>query len=69
MLQARRFFTNEENNTLLEKFEGIFGHMNIYFFDALPGFFRAPGYFRIYPFIKMFIKSEFLSVCEILKLP
>ena len=26
--------------------------MNIHFFDALVGFFRASGYFRIYPFIK-----------------
>ena len=49
---STKFFTNEENNTLLEKFEGIFKHMNIHFFDALVGFFRASGYFRIYPFIK-----------------
>src|SRR5438552_17971161 len=25
----------EENKTLLEKFEGVFRHMNIYFFDVL----------------------------------
>src|SRR5450432_1278200 len=49
---STKFFTNEENNTLLEKFEGIFKHMNIHFFDSLVGFFRASGYFRIYPFIK-----------------
>ena len=47
-----KFFTNEENNTLLEKLEGIFRHMNVHFFDALVGFFRASGYFRIYPFLK-----------------
>jgi superfamily II DNA or RNA helicase len=49
---STKFFTNTDNNTLLEKFEGIFKHMNIHFFDALVGFFRASGYFRIYPFIK-----------------
>src|SRR4051812_40576765 len=49
---STKFFTNEGNKTLLEKFEGIFKHMNIYFFDALVGFFRASGYFRIYPFLK-----------------
>ena len=49
---STKFFTNEENNSLLEKFEGIFKHMNIYFFDALVGFFRASGYFRIYPYLK-----------------
>ncbi|MEJ7737449.1 MAG: helicase-related protein [Chitinophagaceae bacterium] len=49
---STKFFTNEGNNTLLEKFEGIFRHMNIHFFDALVGFFRASGYFRIYPFLK-----------------
>ncbi|HEV8081634.1 MAG TPA: helicase-related protein [Chitinophagaceae bacterium] len=49
---STRFFTNKENNTLLEKLEGIFKHMNIHFFDALVGFFRASGYFKIYPFLK-----------------
>jgi superfamily II DNA or RNA helicase len=49
---STKFFTNEGNKTLLEKFEGIFRHMHIYFFDALVGFFRASGYFRIYPFLK-----------------
>lgn len=49
---STKFFTNEDDNTLLEKFQGIFKHMNIYFFDALVAFFKASGYFRIYPFIK-----------------
>ena len=42
-----KFFTNEDKNTLLRKFEGIFQHRNIYYFDALVGFFRASGYFKI----------------------
>lgn len=49
---STKFFTNETNNTLLEKFEGILQHRNIYFFDALVGYFRASGYFRIRPFIE-----------------
>ena len=49
---STKFFTNEENKTLLEKFEGIFRHMNIYFFDALVGFFRTSGYFRIHQYLK-----------------
>ncbi|MFR1814474.1 helicase-related protein [Dysgonomonas capnocytophagoides] len=47
-----KFFTNEKDNTLLNKIEGIFQHRNIHFFDALVGYFRASGYFRIRKFIK-----------------
>ena len=49
---STKFFTNETENTLLQKFEGIFQHRNIHFFDALIGYFRASGYFRIRPFIE-----------------
>ena len=45
-----KFFTNENENTLLNKLEGIFKHRSIHFFDALVGYFRASGYFRIRPF-------------------
>jgi len=47
-----KFFTNENENTLLQKIEGIFKHRNIHFFDALVGYFRASGYFRIRPFVE-----------------
>lgn len=47
-----KFFTNEEQNTLLKKIEGIFKHKNIYFLDALVGYFRASGYFQIREFIE-----------------
>lgn len=47
-----RFFTNENENTLLNKIEGIFSHRDIYFLDALVGYFRASGYFRIRKFIE-----------------
>lgn len=50
---STKFFTNSEDNTLLNKFEGVFRYNpNIKFFDALVGFFRASGYFRIRPFLE-----------------
>ncbi len=48
---SSKFFTNESENTLLNKIEGIFKHRNIFFLDALVGYFRASGYFRIRKFI------------------
>lgn len=49
---ATKFFTNEGQNTLLQKFQGVFEHnKDIEFFDALIGYFRASGYFRIRPFL------------------
>ena len=45
---STRFFTNDGENTLLNKFKGVFQHnRDIEFFDALVGYFRASGYFRI----------------------
>ncbi|WP_181304361.1 helicase-related protein [Rufibacter sp. XAAS-G3-1] len=49
---STKFFTNEEQNTLLKKIEGIFKHKNIYFLDALVGYFRASGYFQIREFVE-----------------
>ncbi len=49
---STKFFTNENENTLLSKIEGIFKYRNIHFFDALVGYFRASGYFRIRPFVE-----------------
>ncbi len=49
---STKFFTNENENTLLSKIEGIFRYRNIHFFDALVGYFRASGYFRIRPFVE-----------------
>lgn len=46
------FFTNEKENTLLEKIEGVFTYRKVHFFDALVGYFRASGYFRIRKFIQ-----------------
>lgn len=44
---STKFFTNSGDNTLLKKFDGIFKHTNVHFFNALVGYFRASGYFKI----------------------
>ena len=45
---STRFFTNDGENTLLNKFKGVFEHnKDIESFDALVGYFRASGYFRL----------------------
>ncbi|MDR3095385.1 MAG: helicase, partial [Bacteroidales bacterium] len=48
---STKFFTNENENTLLNKIAGIFEYKNIHFFDALVGYFRASGYFKVRPFV------------------
>ena len=50
---ATKFFTNADGNTLLNKFGGVFKHNpHIEAFDALVGYFRATGYFKIRPFLE-----------------
>ena len=44
---STKFFTNTGDNTLINKFEGIFKHTSVHCFDALVGYFRSSGYFRI----------------------
>jgi superfamily II DNA/RNA helicase len=48
---ATKFFTNKDDNTLIIKFEGIFTNTQVHYFDALVGFFRASGYFRMRPLL------------------
>lgn len=48
-----KFFTNSDENTLLNKFQGVFGsNTDIECFDALVGFLRASGYFSLRPFLE-----------------
>lgn len=68
MASTTKFFTNEINNTLLQKIEGIFAHRNIHFFDALVGYFRASGYFQIRPFIEKSAQIRILVGINIDKL-
>ena len=65
---ATKFFTNETGNTLLEKIEGVFNHRNVHFFDALVGYFRASGYFRIRKFIERTPKIRILVGINVDKL-
>lgn len=49
---STKFFTNKDQNTLLNKFKGIFeNNKDIEFFDAVVGYFRSSGYFKIRPFL------------------
>lgn len=56
-----KFFTNQDDNSLLKKFEGVFTHVqSIRCFDALVGYFRASGYFKIRPFLDNIPKVRIL---------
>jgi len=56
-----KFFTNQDDNSLLKKFEGVFTHVqSIRCFDALVGYFRASGYFKIRPFLDNIPKIRIL---------
>ncbi len=50
-LKSTKFFTNDGENTLLERFKGVFEHSQVSFFDALVGYFRSSGYFAIRPYL------------------
>jgi superfamily II DNA/RNA helicase len=49
---ATKFFTNSGENTLLNKFDGIFKNTSVHYFDALVGYFRSSGYFQIREHLK-----------------
>ena len=58
---STKFFTNKTNNSLLKKFEGVFTNLpNIHNFDALVGYFRATGYFKLRPFLNNIPKIRIL---------
>ncbi|MBL7859757.1 MAG: helicase [Cyclobacteriaceae bacterium] len=49
---STKFFTNREENSLLKKFEGVFSNIeSIRHFDALVGYFRTSGYFKVRAFL------------------
>ncbi len=49
---STKFFTNREANTLLNKFQGIFDNLPVNYFDALVGYFRSSGYYKINQHLK-----------------
>lgn len=58
---STKFFTNQNNNSLLNKFEGVFTNIeSIRHFDALVGYFRTSGYFKIRPFLEKIPKIRIL---------
>ena len=57
---SSKFFTNQGNNTLLKKFEGIFKNTKVYSFDALVGYLRASGYFSIRKYLRKVPKVRIL---------
>jgi hypothetical protein len=49
---STKFFTNQNNNSLLKKFDGVFKNIDsIRHFDALVGYFRTSGYFKVRNFL------------------
>lgn len=64
-----KFFTNQDGNSLLNKFEGIFANIeSIRHFDALVGYFRASGYFKVRPFLDKIPKIRILVGINVDKL-
>ena len=56
-----KFFTNQDNNSLLKKFEGVFTNIaSIRHFDALVGYFRTSGYFKVRAFLDKIPKIRIL---------
>jgi len=56
-----KFFTNQDDNSLLKKFEGVFTNIeSIRHFDALVGYFRASGYFKVRAFLNRIPKIRIL---------
>lgn len=65
---STNFFTNQDGNTLYEKFKGIFNNQDIRYFEALVGYFRSSGYFKIRPFLEDVSKVRILVGIEVDKL-
>lgn len=56
-----KFFTNQVDNSLLKKFEGVFTNIeSIRHFDALVGYFRTSGYFKVRAFLDRIPKIRIL---------
>lgn len=68
-MSTTKFFTNHSQNTLLNKFQGIFeNNKYIEFFDALIGYFRSSGYFKFRPFLENVPKIRILVGIDVDKI-
>ncbi len=66
---STKFFTNTDENTLINKFEGVFQHNSqIQQFDALVAYFRASGYFSVRPFLDKIPKIRILVGIDVNRL-
>lgn len=64
-----KFFTNQDGNSLLQKFEGVFSNVeSIRYFDALVGYFRASGYFKVRKFLDKIPKIRVLVGIDVDKI-
>jgi len=50
---SSKFFTNNNDRNLIDKFTGIIEHMkDLYAFHAVVGYFRSSGYFALQPYLE-----------------
>jgi len=50
---SSKFFTNDKDRNLFDKFTGIIEHMkDLYAFHAVVGYFRSSGYFALQPYLE-----------------
>jgi superfamily II DNA or RNA helicase len=50
---SSKFFTNNSERSMFDKFKGIIEHMkDLYAFHAVVGYFRSSGYFALQPYLK-----------------
>lgn len=50
---SSKFFTNNNDRNLFDKFKGIIEHMkDLYAFHAVVGYFRSSGYFALQPYLQ-----------------
>lgn len=57
------FFTNEPDQTLLDRFKVTIEH-NKCFFDALVGFFKTSGFFKLFPYISKSNQQPFITLVD-----
>ena len=66
---STKFFTNQDENTLFNKLNGVFEHnQTIKHFDVLVGYFRSSGYFKLRPLLENIDKIRILVGIDVDKI-
>lgn len=66
---STHFFTNQGGNSLIKKFEGVTSNLtDLHHFDALVGYLRASGYFKVREFLDNVPKVRILVGINVNKL-